>query len=278
VTPPVGLQVPERAPADGASGCTSEDSIVISDSPPHETGAIAVSGSPRPATAAEPVLASRDARAARAAAARAQHGAQSFFCDVSEHLKAEIRAAEWHPSAGTLAPLPSVLEDGFRVRVQLQIIGGETREIPCEAASELALDLNGNQVAPVVFWVQSEQDCLLRVANRDSHGNFSVLVPTRRGDEVGGSDPFLVPARQPPVRVPKVPDGVAARRASRSNAIGIEREALYEVSCGDSAHPPCVHARWVWLRSAPRRVASCRTSNSPLALFSQARRITMRGA
>ena len=54
-------------------------------------------------------------------------------------------------------------ECDFRVRVQVQIIGGETREIPADTeCHELALDLNGRRMAKFVLWVQSEQDCYHR--------------------------------------------------------------------------------------------------------------------
>ena len=88
----------------------------------------------------------------------------------------------------------------FRVRVQVQLVGGETREIPGDTeCHELALDLNGRRMAKFVLWVQSEQECYLCVTNRDSNGAVAALVPNPRLD---GSKPFIVLANHPPARVP----------------------------------------------------------------------------
>jgi hypothetical protein len=92
----------------------------------------------------------------------------------------------------------------FRVRVQVQhevqLVGGETREIPGDTeCHELALDLNGRRMAKFVLWVQSEQECYLCVTNRDSNGAVAALVPNPR---LEGSQPFIVLANHPPARVP----------------------------------------------------------------------------
>ena len=88
----------------------------------------------------------------------------------------------------------------FGVRVQVQIIGGETREIPVDAeCHELALDLNGRRMAKLALWVQSEQECYLCVTNRDSNGVVRTLVPNPQLD---GTKPFIVLANHPPARVP----------------------------------------------------------------------------
>ena len=138
--------------------------------------------------------------------------------------------------------------------VRVQIIGGETREIRCDGeCHELALDLSGHPMATMLFWVQSEQDCLLRVANWDSNGASAVLVPNR----LDGFMPFMVHAGEPHVRVPALsrnalcgsdsalpPDGDNSVSRPTSNhpnyAIGIQCGALYEVSC---ARLPCVCSR-----------------------------------
>ena len=96
------------------------------------------------------------------------------------------------------AHLPS--GHGFRVSVQLQILGGETRDIPCDGTPhKLTLDLNGRLVAKLAFWVSSEQDCDVRITNRDSKETVTVLVPDHR---LNDSKRFLVLAHQPPVRAP----------------------------------------------------------------------------
>ena len=144
----------------------------------------------------------------------------------------------------------------FRVRVQVQIIGGETREIPADTeCHELALDLNGRRMAKLVLWIQSEQECYLCVTNRDSNGAVTALVPNPQLD---GSKPFIVLANHPPVRVPpewQVPpeqqaskrrlrslsetvqppedrSKLGSRGATKSHAIGITQGALYEVRHG----------------------------------------------
>jgi hypothetical protein len=150
------------------------------------------------------------------------------FVDVSPSLRAKLFSAPWD----WMPTLPAAFKGGFRVRVHLQIIGGETREIPSDGqCHEWALDLNGRRMSTVFFWVESECDCFLRVSNRDSEGSASVLLPT----QLDGGMPFLVLAHQPPVRVPpqrnpcctseKVSQG-----ASKSYAIGLQRGALFEVS------------------------------------------------
>ena len=72
----------------------------------------------------------------------------SFFTDVGTEIKmpdlARMRASH----------LPSECE--FRVRVQVQMIGGETREILVPGNTEcleLALDLNGRRMAQLALWV-----------------------------------------------------------------------------------------------------------------------------
>jgi len=181
------------------------------------------------------------------------------FLDANPARRAETASTEHElarqPLPWTLAPLPAGLETGFgRVGVRVQIIGGETREIRCDGeCHELALDLNGHPMATMLFWVQSEQDCFLRVANWDSNGASAVLVPNR----LDGFMPFMVHAGEPPVRVPALsrnalcgsdsaspPDGDDSVSRPTSNnpnyAIGIQCGALYEVSC---ARLPCVCSR-----------------------------------
>ena len=146
--------------------------------------------------------------------------------------------------------LPSECE--FRVRVQVQIIGGETREIPADTEwHELALDLNGRRMAKLVLWIQSEQECYLCVTNRDSNGAVRTLVPNPQLD---GSKPFILRANHPPARAPpetparrlrslsetfRPPEDrckLESRSATKSHAIGIAQGALYEVRHG---RPPC---------------------------------------
>ena len=150
----------------------------------------------------------------------------------------------------------------FRVRVQVQIIGGETREIPADTeCHELGLDLNGRRMAKLVLWIQSEQECYLVVTNRDSNGAVRTLVPNPQLD---GSKPFIVLANHPPARVPperqappeqqtparrlpsqqptrslsltvRPPENrsiLEPRSATKSHAIGIAQGALYEVRHG----------------------------------------------
>lgn len=178
----------------------------------------------------------------------------SFFTDVGNELTTR-GSARMHASH-----LPPGCE--FRVRVQVQIIGGETREIPGDTeCHELALDLNGRRMAKFVLWVQSEQECYLCVTNRDSNGAVAALVPNPRLD---GSKPFIVLANHPPARVPperqdppeqqtpvrrlpsqqptrslsllgRPPEGrskLEPRSASKSCAIGVIQGALYEVRHG----------------------------------------------
>ena len=144
----------------------------------------------------------------------------------------------------------------FRVRVQVQIIGGETREIPGDTeCHELSLDLNGHRMAKLVLWIQSEQECYLCVTNRDSNGAVTALVPNPQLD---GAKPFIVLANHPPVRVPPErqipPEQQASKRrlrslsetvrppedrsklesrsATKSYSIGVAQGALYEVRHG----------------------------------------------
>ena len=146
----------------------------------------------------------------------------------------------------------------FRVRVQVQIIGGETREIPVDAeCHELAIDLNGRRMAKLALWVQSEQECYLCVTNRDSNGAVAALVPN---PQLHGTKPFIVLANHPPARVPperqlpseqqtaacrlpsqhpnrsKSRSKLEPRSAAKSCAIGVTQGALYEVRHGC---PPC---------------------------------------
>ena len=178
----------------------------------------------------------------------------SFFADVGNELKIRDLARM------QASYLPS--ECHFRVRVQVQIIGGETREIPGDTdCHELALDLNGRRMAKLVLWVQSEQECYLVVTNRDSNGAVRALVPNPQLD---GSKPFIVLANHPPARVPperqvppvqqtaacrlpsqdpkrslsvtvRPPEGRSIpepRSATKSCAIGVTQGALYEVRHG----------------------------------------------
>jgi len=142
-----------------------------------------------------------------------------IFCnDAEELLLPDLARAQQ-------AHLPS--RYGFRVRasVQLQILGGETRDIPSDGTPhKLTLDLNGRLVAKLAFWVSSEQDCHLRLTNRDSKGAVTVLVPDHR---LNDSRPFVVLAHHPPVRVPpesEQPTPPKRRRRSVSLATGSEHE------------------------------------------------------
>jgi hypothetical protein len=169
----------------------------------------------------------------------------SFFTDVGRELTTR-GSARMH--ASHLPP-----ECKFWVRVQVQIIGGETREILGDTeCRELALDLNGRRMAKLVLWIQSEQECYLCVTSRDSNGAVTALVPNPQLD---GSKPFIVRANHPPVRVPperQVPEQQTSKRkirsvtvrppedrsklesrsATKSYAIGIPQGALYEVRHG----------------------------------------------
>jgi len=177
----------------------------------------------------------------------------SFFTDVGKErtMRGLARMQASH--------LRSELD--FRVRVQVQLIGGETRKIPGDAeCHELALDLNGRRMAKFVLWVQSEQECYLCVTNRDSNGAVAALVPSR----LDCSKPFIVLANHPPARVPperqappeqqtparrlpsqqptrslsltvRPPENrskLDPRSASKSCAIGVMQGALYEVRHG----------------------------------------------
>ena len=141
------------------------------------------------------------------------------------------------------AHLPS--GHGFRVSVQLQILGGETRDIPCDGTPhKLTLDLNGRLVAKLAFWVSSEQDCDVRITNRDSKDTVTVLVPDHR---LNDSKPFLVLAHHPPVRAPPELEQPPPpkrrlrsvslanqseqqrRSGTKSYAIGVTNGAIYEV-------------------------------------------------
>jgi len=178
----------------------------------------------------------------------------SFFTDLGSELTtiglARVQASHLPP------------ECEFRVRVQVQLIGGETREIPGDTeCHELALDLNGRRMAKFVLWVQSEQECYLCVTNRDSNGAVRTLVPNPR---LEGSQPFIVLAKHPPARVPperqvspeqqtparrlssqhpkrsfsvtvRPPEGrskLEPRSATKSCAIAVTQGALYEVRHG----------------------------------------------
>ena len=165
---------------------------------------------------------------------------RSFFTDVGSELTTRGSA---RMQASHLPP-----ECDFRVRVQVQLIGGEAREIPGDAEyHELALDLNGRRMAKLVLWIQSEQECYLCVTNRDSNGAVTALVPNPQLD---GAKPFIVLANHPPVRVPSEPPArrqrslsetvlppegrskLDPRSATKNHAIGITQGALYEVSHG----------------------------------------------
>ena len=116
---------------------------------------------------------------------------RSFFTDVGSELTTRGLA---RVQASHLPP-----ECEFRVRMQVQLIGGEAREIPGDAeCHELALDLNGRRMAKFVLWVQSEQECYLCVTNRDSNGAVAALVPNPRLD---CSKPFIVLANHPPLQL-----------------------------------------------------------------------------
>jgi hypothetical protein len=183
---------------------------------------------------------------------------RSFFTDVGSELTTRGLA---RVQASHLPP-----ECDFRVRMQVQLIGGEAREIPGDAeCHELALDLNGRRMAKLVLWVQSEQECYLCVTNRDSNGAVAALVPNPRLD---CSKPFIVLANHPPARVPPERQAPARRlpsqqptrslsltvrppenrskldprSATKSFAIGVTQGALYEVRhcC------PLFLARWIW--------------------------------
>ena len=176
----------------------------------------------------------------------------SFFTEVGNE-RTMRGSARMHASH-----LPPECE--FWVRVQAQIIGGETREIPADTeCHELALDLNGRRMAKLVLWIQSEQECYLCVTNRDSNGAVTALVPNPQLD---GSKPFIVLANHPPVRVPperQVPpeqqaskrkirsvtvqppedrSKLESRSATKSYSIGVAQGALYEVR-----HRPSVRLR-----------------------------------
>ena len=171
----------------------------------------------------------------------------SFFTDVGNELTMRD-SARMHASN-----LPPGCE--FWVRVQVQIIGGETREISGDTeCHELALDLNGRRMAKLVLWIQSEQECYLCVTNRDSNGAVTALVPNPQLD---GAKPFIVRANHPPSRVPSEPPArrlrsvtvqppedrskLESRGATKSHAIGITQGALYEVRHG--RHRPSVRLR-----------------------------------
>ena len=171
---------------------------------------------------------------------------RSFFTDVGSELTTRGSA---RMQASHLPP-----ECDFRVRVQVQLIGGETREIPGDAeCHELALDLNGRRMAKFVLWVQSEHECYLCVTNRDSNGAVAALVPNPRLD---CSKPFIVLANHPPARVPperqaQPEQQTPARRlpsqqptcSLKSFAIGVTQGALYEVRHGC----PLFLASWISL-------------------------------
>ena len=168
--------------------------------------------------------------------------------------------------------MPLASQGGVRVRVQMQIIGGETRELPCDGqCHEWALDLNGRRMAKLVLWVQSEQECYLCVTNRDSNGAVAALVPNPR---LEGSQPFIVLANHPPARVPperqdppeqqtaarrlssqqptrslsltvRPPEGrskLEPRSATKSYNFAVTQGALYEVRHGF----PLFLASWIW--------------------------------
>ena len=132
--------------------------------------------------------------------------------------------------------------------VQLQILGGETRDIPCDGTPhKLTLDLHGRLVAKLAFWVSSEQDCDVRITNRDSKNTVTVLVPDYR---LNDSKPFVVLAHHPPVRAPpeleqppppkrrlrsvslaNQSEQEQRRSGTKSYAIGVTNGASYEVRC-----------------------------------------------
>ncbi len=168
-----------------------------------------------------------------------------IFCNDAEELLLPDLALSL--ARAEQAHLPS--RYGFRVRasVQLQILGGETRDIPSDGTPhKLTLDLNGRLVAKLAFWVSSEQDCHLRLTNRDSKGAVTVLVPDHR---LNDSRPFVVLAHHPPVRVPPESEqppppkrrrrsvSLATgseherRRGTKSYAIGVTNGAIYEARC-----------------------------------------------
>ena len=171
----------------------------------------------------------------------------SFCTDAEEPQMPDFTTLLARAQHAQHAHLPS--RYGFRVRASVQILGGETRDIPCDhcdgAPHKLTLDLNGRLVAKLAFWVSSEQDCNLRITNRDSKDTVAVLVPDHR---LNDSKPFVILAHRPPVRVPPESEQppppkrrlrsaslateskLERRCGTASYSIGVTNGAIYEVS------------------------------------------------